>query len=261
MAFYERGFSIPPHRFLCSLLWHFDLELHHLTPFGVLHIAAFVTLCEGYLGIDPELDLWKYFFHVWRLQDPEAELTISGGAVIHVKAGHGVDPYLKIPMPRSMNGWRKKWFYLKNDAPSPLPVFTDGCPIPLPSWGEGVASKDLGMLQPFRENLQQLWQDGLTRVHLLQTFFIHWIQPLCWRRTKMWPYPCPNCPSHPSFKELSAVEVDAQICKVLYLGVIPTPGVDPVPLRRGISSVKVSTSSPVLVSFTILSLHCAHDLA
>jgi hypothetical protein len=71
---------------------------------GVLHITAFVTLCEAYLGIDLELDLWKYFFHVRHPQDPKVELAISGGLVIHVKVGHGVDPYLEIPMPRLMEG-------------------------------------------------------------------------------------------------------------------------------------------------------------
>jgi hypothetical protein len=48
MAFYEWGFSMPPHQFLCWLLWYYGLELHHLTPLGVLHIAAFMNLCEAY---------------------------------------------------------------------------------------------------------------------------------------------------------------------------------------------------------------------
>jgi hypothetical protein len=65
-SFYEWGFGMPPHWFLCSLLQYHGLELHHITPSGVLHIVAFVTLCEAYLGIDPELDLWKYFFRVRR---------------------------------------------------------------------------------------------------------------------------------------------------------------------------------------------------
>jgi hypothetical protein len=64
VAFYERGFGILSHRFLRSLLWYYDLELHHLTPSGVLHIAAFITLCGAYLGIDPEFNLWNYFFRV-----------------------------------------------------------------------------------------------------------------------------------------------------------------------------------------------------
>jgi hypothetical protein len=64
VAFYEWGLSMPLHQFLRSLLWYYDPELHHLTPLGVLHIVALMTLCEAYLGIEPELDLWKYFFHV-----------------------------------------------------------------------------------------------------------------------------------------------------------------------------------------------------
>jgi hypothetical protein len=90
-TFYEWGFSMLSHQFIHLLLRYYGLELHHLTPSGVLHIVAFMTLCETYLGIDPDLDLWKYFFHVWRPQDPKVELTTSGGVVIHVKSGHGVD--------------------------------------------------------------------------------------------------------------------------------------------------------------------------
>jgi hypothetical protein len=34
VAFYQRGLSMPPHQFLCSLLQYYDLELHHFTPSG-----------------------------------------------------------------------------------------------------------------------------------------------------------------------------------------------------------------------------------
>jgi hypothetical protein len=44
MVFYERGFDMPPHRFLCLLLRYYSLELHHLTLSGVLHIVVFVTV-------------------------------------------------------------------------------------------------------------------------------------------------------------------------------------------------------------------------
>jgi hypothetical protein len=56
-AFYMRGFGVPPHRFLCSLLQFYGLELHQLTPLGTLHIAAFVTLCEAYMGIEPHFNM------------------------------------------------------------------------------------------------------------------------------------------------------------------------------------------------------------
>jgi hypothetical protein len=70
---------VSSHRFFRSLLQHYHLELYNLTPSGVLHIVAFVTLCEAYMGNDPHFDMWNYFFHVRRPSDPDIELTVSGG--------------------------------------------------------------------------------------------------------------------------------------------------------------------------------------
>jgi hypothetical protein len=64
LVFYERGFGVPSHRFLHSLLQFYGLELHHLTPSGILHIVSFITLCEAYMGIEPHFNLWNYLFHV-----------------------------------------------------------------------------------------------------------------------------------------------------------------------------------------------------
>jgi hypothetical protein len=94
---YEWGVGTTLHWFLRSLLQFYGLELHNLTPLGVLHIAAFRTPCEAYLGVDHVFDLWNYFFHVRCLQDPNIELIVSWGIVIHVKSGHGVDPTLTSP--------------------------------------------------------------------------------------------------------------------------------------------------------------------
>ena len=62
--FHEWGFPIPAHRFLWGLLDYYEVELQHLTPNGVQHMAAFVALCEGFLGIDPDFDLWWHFFTI-----------------------------------------------------------------------------------------------------------------------------------------------------------------------------------------------------
>jgi hypothetical protein len=35
-----------------------------LNPNRIQHITAFVALCEGFLGIDPHFELWRYFFAV-----------------------------------------------------------------------------------------------------------------------------------------------------------------------------------------------------
>jgi hypothetical protein len=87
VAFYVRGFSMPLHWFLRSLLRYYGVELHHLTPSGVLCIMAFMTLCEAYLGINPELDLWKYFFCIRCPQDLEAQIDggVAEEVVLHEK--------------------------------------------------------------------------------------------------------------------------------------------------------------------------------
>jgi hypothetical protein len=111
------------------------------------------------------------------------------------------------------------------------------------------------------EGLQQLQQEGLTGAHLLWTFFDRRIQQLRQRKTKMWLYLGPSCPDRPSSKELSDVEVDAQIHKILDLEVKPNPRAGPAPHQGGVASVGVSTLGLVLAAFMILSFHHARDLA
>jgi hypothetical protein len=58
----ERGLSIPPSHFFSSLLQFYGLHLHHILPNSLVSIAGYVTLCEGYLGILPRVDLFQLFF-------------------------------------------------------------------------------------------------------------------------------------------------------------------------------------------------------
>ena len=62
--FHECGLVTPAHRFLRGLLHYYKIEVQHLNANGIQHIAVFVTLCEGFLGISPHFDLWRYFFAI-----------------------------------------------------------------------------------------------------------------------------------------------------------------------------------------------------
>jgi hypothetical protein len=83
-TFYERGFSVPSHRFLRSLPQFYGLELHHLTPSGILHMATFVSLCEAYIGIEPNFDLCNYFFGARLQQGSDAEAAVVGSVGIFI---------------------------------------------------------------------------------------------------------------------------------------------------------------------------------
>ena len=64
MHFHEHGFATPAHIFLRGLLHYYKIELQHLNPHGIQHMAVFVALCEGFLGISPYFNLWRYFFAI-----------------------------------------------------------------------------------------------------------------------------------------------------------------------------------------------------
>jgi hypothetical protein len=110
LAFLLRGLSLPAHEFLRGLLFVYGVQLHQLTPNSILHIACLITLCESFLGIDPHWVLWKFLF---RLR-PSVSLDKNpelGGAVVSVRSE---SHYLEFNMAASVQGWRQKWFYIKD---------------------------------------------------------------------------------------------------------------------------------------------------
>jgi hypothetical protein len=110
LAFLLCGLSFPAHEFLRGLLFVYGLQLHQLMPNSILHIACFVTLCESFLGVDPHWTLWKFLFHL----RPSVSLSKNpelGSAVVSV---HSQGHYLEFSMAASVQGWRKKWFYIKD---------------------------------------------------------------------------------------------------------------------------------------------------
>jgi hypothetical protein len=115
LAFLFRSLSLPSHEFLCGLLFVYGVQLHQLTPNSFLHIACFVTLCESFLGIEPHFLLWRSIF---RLR-PNVALSRKpelGGAIVSVCPEA---QYLEFSMDASVQGWKTKWFYIKDRKASP----------------------------------------------------------------------------------------------------------------------------------------------
>jgi hypothetical protein len=70
-------------------------------------MAAFMTLCEAYMGIEPHFNLWNVFFCVRLQQGLCMEVVALGSVDIYVRSGRGVDPYFHLPTSGPPNGWRK----------------------------------------------------------------------------------------------------------------------------------------------------------
>ena len=103
------------------------MELQHLNPNGVQHVSAFIALCEGYLGVPPVFELWRYFLAASLIQSKVNGVPTShpvGYASIHRRSGGDRRSQQYIEMGRlkaSNKGWHASWFYLKNEEAVPLP--------------------------------------------------------------------------------------------------------------------------------------------
>ena len=54
-----------------GLLHYYKIKVQHLNPNRIQHMAAFIALCEGFLGISPHFDLWWHFFTINLLKKRE----------------------------------------------------------------------------------------------------------------------------------------------------------------------------------------------
>jgi hypothetical protein len=114
LAFLLCGFSLPAHEFLCVLLFVYGVQLHQLTANSLLHIACFITLCEAFLGVKPHWVLWKYLFCLRPSGSKDENLEL-GGAIVSMRSE---SQYLTFKMAESVQGWRQKWFYIKDQKSS-----------------------------------------------------------------------------------------------------------------------------------------------
>jgi hypothetical protein len=62
-------------------------------------MAAFVTYCEAYMGIEPHFDLWNYFFHAQLQLGSNGETTTLGSGDLFVRSGSRIDSYFHFRCP------------------------------------------------------------------------------------------------------------------------------------------------------------------
>jgi hypothetical protein len=67
-SLHERGFGVSASRFMRALLHYYGVKLHNFNSNPIAQVAIFTAICEGYLGIEPHLDLWLHLF--WALSSP-----------------------------------------------------------------------------------------------------------------------------------------------------------------------------------------------
>lgn len=172
MVYHQRGFGMPEHRFLHGMLHHYGVLLHALSSNGVQQMAAFVAVCEGFLGTAAHFPLFLFLF--------KASLVKAGGVVrpfgyCSIKRKQTrVPQYLRLGLSGSNKDWNPYWFYLKNCKEGELSAFSPDAVLPQvepPHWPWGPAAGEQHKLDIHLLCISRLKDEGLTRVGVLEAYY------------------------------------------------------------------------------------------
>ena len=99
-AFCECGLRLPAHPFLILVLEYFQVELVNLVPNSITMLGVFVYLCEAYLGISADLELFQYYYGMSR------QIGIAGSCGLKLHNGKAKE-YIHMFTGRRGRGGRK----------------------------------------------------------------------------------------------------------------------------------------------------------
>jgi hypothetical protein len=130
VRFHERGFNTPASRFMRALCHYYGVELHNFAPNAISQAAKFVGVCEGYLGIPVNWELWVHLFRAELFTQPTTEprtrRAVRAGGMSLALWAQFKDDYIPCTMTTNNAGWERGWFYLRNAEPG-LPPTPVGC--------------------------------------------------------------------------------------------------------------------------------------
>ncbi|KAE8799687.1 hypothetical protein D1007_24935 [Hordeum vulgare] len=185
---FYRGFGLPASSFFSEWLHFFGLQPHHLAPNAILQLSAFVVLCEGFLGIEPRLDLWRslFFFKQQSIAMEKAEveklagprpMTPCGAALVQHRSKSG---FPQLPLQESIKQWQRGFFYVKSADPAEdalnMPSFNINPPTKL-NW-TAKTPKPIPEVAQIGAYLDVLEKGGLLGRNLLTTMVTRSILPL-----------------------------------------------------------------------------------
>jgi hypothetical protein len=140
-----------------------------------------------------------------------------GGAVVYVRPEA---QYLEFSFAASFQGWRTKWFYIKDRKASPedeygLPPFDSSKEVKkLASWDSLPSDAEVEQILPLLSRIQALKEckgGALSGIQLIVFFVQRRVQPLQHRLTKLWSYSGLEDPAHVSEDLIEKQDVDKRV--------------------------------------------------
>jgi hypothetical protein len=119
--FHERGFAAPASRFMRAFCHRYGVELQNFAPNAISQAATFVGVCEGYLGIPVN---WELFTQPTTEQRTRRAVR-TGGMSLALRTQYK-DDYIPCTMTTNNAGWERGWFRNAEPGLPPTPVWCSG---------------------------------------------------------------------------------------------------------------------------------------
>jgi hypothetical protein len=123
---HECGFAAPASRFMRRLCHHYGVDLHNFTPNTISQAATVVSVCEGFLGIPANWDLWVHLFraelHTLSTLEPRVRHVVRTGEMSISLRESRREFYIPYTMTSNNAEWEWGWFYLRNYEPDLPPT-------------------------------------------------------------------------------------------------------------------------------------------
>jgi hypothetical protein len=106
--------------FMRGLCYHYGVELHKFSPNAISQADTFVGVCQGFLGIPVNWDLWIHLFraelHTVATNEMRVRRAVrAGGLTFAVRDLHR-ELYPPCTMTSNNTEWERVWFYLHNEG-------------------------------------------------------------------------------------------------------------------------------------------------
>jgi hypothetical protein len=107
---FPRGFALPASNFLWQFMDHFHLQPHHIGANAMMTLAAFVALCEAYLDIWPNVELFRRLIY-FKTQTADTIPVVCGTASFYTRK---TADFPRLKGKESCKKWQRSFFYVKN---------------------------------------------------------------------------------------------------------------------------------------------------
>jgi hypothetical protein len=176
-------------------------------------LAAFAALCEAYLGIWPNVELFRRLIY-FKTQIAETIPVICGTASFYARK---TTDFPSIKGKESCKKWQRSFFYVKNLKEGAdhinLPPFDASGPE-RDSWSTSLPHPSPDMEKILQRISTMQTEGGLEPADLLLAFMVARVSPLQRRSHKMCFLGSARDPTRHSSKALSALEVARKVNRI-----------------------------------------------